>query len=97
MFGENWWWHFAFQRVIITKGIWHVVLQAVFNPRSQTFYRHLQAGSVNAFRLTQRAADKWDSHRQKELILHYSNFRQCSVFSSLPLAANANRWALSTR
>jgi hypothetical protein len=42
---------------------------------------------------TQRAGDKWDSYRQKELILNSSKFRQISVLPSHPLAANTDRWA----
>ena len=37
--------------------------------------------------------DRWDSLRQKELILCSNIFRQISFISSLPPAGNANRWA----
>jgi hypothetical protein len=41
---------------------------------------------------TPRAPDRWDSRRQKELILCSKEFRQISIISSLPPAGNANRW-----
>ena len=55
--------------------------------------QHLHAGSVNAFGLTMRAADKWDSPRFSGRFLASSEFCQTGVVSSRPLAANAGRWA----
>ena len=70
-------------------------MPAVFQAPAPRLIRHLQAGSVKARGLTKRAADKWDSHRQKELILCLSKFRLISVILSRPLTANAGRSAVA--
>ena len=53
----------------------------------------LKLGSVNAFHLTMRAADKWESARFLSLFLALGGFRFESDSTLPPLAANAGRWA----
>jgi hypothetical protein len=44
-------------------------LRAVFPPRSERLIHYLEDGSVNAFRLTMRAADNWESPRFRGIFL----------------------------
>ena len=81
-------------RVIMDAGAIHKVLErAVFRPRSQSLGGVWTAspGSVNAFHLTMRAADKWESARFSGLWLAWGWFRFQSESTLPPLAANAGR------
>ncbi len=55
-------------------------------------FSDLQVDSVNACRLTMRAADKWESPRFQAVCVtsSFSRFRALSPLR--PLAANAGRW-----
>ena len=55
------------------------------------FLRRLEAETVNAFHLTKRAADKWDSPRFLGLWLAVGFFRFEGESALRPLAANAGR------
>ena len=55
------------------------------------FLRRLEAETVNAFHLTKRAADKWDSPRFLGLWLALDFFRFEGESALHPLAANAGR------
>ncbi len=57
------------------------------------FLRRLEAETVNAFHLTMRAADKWDSPRFLGIWLAWSFFCSRTLFTLHPLAANAGRSA----
>ena len=56
-------------------------------------FRRLEAGPVNAFGLTMREADSWESVRLMDVILDLASFRQTCVISARPGSAYAGRWA----
>jgi len=53
-------------------------------------------GSVNALRLTMRAADMWESPRFQAVFNASVGFRYQALTASRPHAADAGRWATHT-
>jgi hypothetical protein len=70
-----------------------MVLQAGFRASLPNLFRRLQVDSVNAFGLTMREADSWESVRLMDVILDLASFRQTCVISARPGSAYAGRWA----
>ena len=85
---------FAGRRVIIGASPVHAGAWPFgFRPRSENLVSVWTAspGSVNAFHLTRRAVDKWDSARFLGMFLARSWFRFEGESTLRPLAANAGR------
>ncbi len=88
---QNWLWCFARPHVIMKENrLARLVCPQGFDLAPKPF-SGLKAGSVNACRLTMRAADKWDSPRFQAVCVasSFSRFRALSPLR--PLAANAGR------
>ena len=73
------------------KRRWQQSLARFVSTSLREFLRRLEAETVNAFHLTKRAADKWDSPRFLGLWLALGFFRFEGESALRPLAANANR------
>jgi hypothetical protein len=69
-----------------------MVLQAGFRASLPNLFQRLGVGSVNAFGLTMREADSWESVRLMDVILDLSQFRYRDVISARPGSAYAGRW-----
>ena len=75
----------------ISKSRWQQSLARFVSASLRKFLRRLEAETINAFHLTKRAADKWDSPRFLGLWLALGFFRFEGESALHPLAANAGR------
>ena len=90
---QNWLWCFARPHVIMKANrLASSVCPQSFDLAPKPF-SDLVLGSVNACRLTMRAADKWESARFQAVCVASSFFRFRALLPLRPLAANAGRWA----
>ena len=77
----------------MAAGDWAVAICSPCFDLAPELVRRLEAGSVNACGLTQRAAEVWESARFLSMFLAFGFFRFDGESTLPPQAGNASRWA----